>query len=488
MSQIEGESTRDRIYKGLSAQTLVTIVMGLLEIGVFAVMSRILTPEDFGYYAIIIAVTSLFQCLTEAGLGSAVIQNSNASQGYISTALALSVIIGVFFTILLFILAQPLSLLVGQGTTLITSFRWMSITLVLCSINSVTRAMFMRRLNFLKFGWCQVGAYIVSSAIGIIMAIKGYGVNAIIASTIANAVLMTIILFIVDGTYPSIKIERQYVKAIASYGGWLTGSVILRRITTEVDKLILTRWLPVASIGAYNRPSNFISRLQEQVIGIFDTVLFPILSSLNSDLGRLNRTFIKSVSLVSWFSTIFAAVFFICAEVLIEIFFGSDWLWLTDIFRILSVSIIFLSHSRIGDCYFRSLGWMKAYFNIRLIVCIFTIVCVYVGCHYDILGVAIGVVVSRVFDCIVKYGYLSLRMSIHPIDIIKAIVASSWLTFIVSGISYIIIMQMNYSEYFGILLFITIGISLLIFRPKWFGRDYYDNVYLAARAKLSRRG
>ncbi len=478
-------STRDIIYKGLSAQAIVTIVMGLLEIGVFAIMSRLLTPEDFGYYAIIIAVTSLFQCLTEAGLGSAVIQRSNATPEYISTALALSIIIGATFTILLFILAQPLSILVGQGTTLTTSFRWMSTTLILCSINSVTRAMFMRTLNFLKFGWCQIGAYIISSGIGIIMAINGYGVNAIISLTIANAVLMTVILFIVDGTYPKIKIERQYIKEIASYGGWLTGSVILRRITTELDKLIITRWIPIASIGAYNRPSNFISRIQEQVIGIFDTVLFPILSSLNSNPSGLSRTFLKSVSLISWFSTIFAAGFFICAEILINIFFGSDWLWLTDIFRILSVSIIFLSHSRVGDCFFRSLGWMKAYFNIRLIVCIFTLACVYIGCRYDILGVAIGVVISRIFDCVVKYCYLSTRINVHLSDMIKSIFTSTWATLIVSGISYVVMSQMNHGEYVGILLFIICGLLLLLFKPKWFGQEYYDNVYSVVKAKIS---
>ena len=114
MNQLKEESTRDKVYKGLSAQTLVTIVMGLLEVGAFAIMSRLLTPEDFGYYAIIIAVTSLFQCLTEAGLGSAVIQRSNVTSGYISTALALSVLIGSIFTVLLFILAQPLLEIIAQ--------------------------------------------------------------------------------------------------------------------------------------------------------------------------------------------------------------------------------------------------------------------------------------------------------------------------------------------------------------------------------------
>ena len=184
--------TQSKVYKGLSSQTLIAIIMGVLEISVFALMSRLLSQQDFGYYAIIIAVVSIFYSLTEAGLGSAVIQRKNATKEYISTALGLSVILGVFFTILLLALANPLSMLMGYGDDLTNSFRWMSVTLLLCSVNSVAQAMFMRTLDFMKFGLCRMVAYIISSTIGVVMAIYGYGVNAIIASVILSSFENTI--------------------------------------------------------------------------------------------------------------------------------------------------------------------------------------------------------------------------------------------------------------------------------------------------------
>ena len=95
-----------KVYKGISSQTIITIVMGVLEISVFAIMSRLLSQEDFGYYAVILAVVGVFHCFTEAGLGSAVIQKQNASKEYISTALGLSAILGVLFTVLLLAFAN----------------------------------------------------------------------------------------------------------------------------------------------------------------------------------------------------------------------------------------------------------------------------------------------------------------------------------------------------------------------------------------------
>ena len=478
-------NTRNQVYRGLSSQTLVVILMGVLEIGVFTLMSRLLTPEDFGYYAIIVAVVSVFQCITEAGLGSAVIQRSDAPKEFISTALGWSVILGVLFSILSIALAQPLSEWMGYGNKLTTPLRWMSITILLCSVNSVVRALFMNRLDFMKFGWCQVLAYVISSGVGIAFAIAGYGVKSVVASAVINAVMMTIILFWVRGEIPSIRIYSRYNKDILSYGGWLTCSVIVRRMTTELDKFILTRWLPVAQIGAYNRPSGFITSIVDRVNGIYDTVLFPILSSFNNDREKLRGSFLSSASLVSWASMILMAGFVLSAQIVIDIFFGADWEWLVSIFRILSLSILFLAYSRIGDCYFRSLGWVKAYFYIRLIVCFITLACVYVGCQYGITGVAIGVVVSRFMDSLIKLLYLTIGLSVRFCDLVKAVLTPTWITMLVTIGCYMMTRYVPYGEYTAVLLFVGLGLVLLTATPKVFGKEYYENVYMVVRRKVS---
>lgn len=478
--------TQNQVYKGMSSQTLIAIIMGVLEVSVFALMSRLLSQEDFGYYAIIIAVVSVFQCLTEAGLGSAVVQRTNAPREYISTALGLSTILGVIFTILLLALAKPLSMLMGHGVELTSSLRWMSITLLLCSVNSVAQAMFMRSLDFMKFGLCRVVAYIASSAIGIVMAAMGYGVNAIIISAIANALLTTVILFVVRGEHISIKVHPMYIKEIVSYGGWLTGSVIVRRITTELDKFILAHWIPVAQIGAYNRPAGFITSVTGKVTGIYDIVLFPILSSFKEDKSKVNDAFLKSISLISWFTAILSACFVLGAQPIIDIFFGPDWNWLITIFRILSVSVLFLSYTSIGECFFRSLGLVKAYFVVRSATCIITLLSVYLGAQYGILGVAIGVFVSRLFDCVLKFVYLASKISVNIVDVAKSVFVPTWATALIATISYFIVKSVAYGEYFGVFIFGITSLILAIVVPKIFGNDYYENIYLVVKNKLAR--
>ena len=476
--------TQSKVYKGLSSQTLIAIIMGVLEISVFALMSRLLSQQDFGYYAIIIAVVSVFQSLTEAGLGSTVIQRNDATKEFVSTALGLSTILGVFFTVLLFLLSGPLSILMGYDDDLANSFRWMSVTLLLCSINSVAQAMFMRTLDFMKFGLCRMLAYIVSSTIGIVMAIYGHGVNAIIASVVSNTVLTTFILFVVRGEFPNVRIYPQYVKDILSYGGWLTASVIVRRITTELDKFILTRWLPVAQIGAYNRPAQFLTSITTKVTDIFDVVLFPILSSFNEDRAKIKDSLLKSISLISWFGLIFTALLVLGSQIIIDIFFGAEWEWLITVFRVLSLSVLCLFHTAICDCYFRSLGYVKAYFYARSITCIITLICVFVGAQYDILGAAIGVLVSRVFDSIFKLIYLSFKLSVNFLDVIKSLLTPMWLITIVAIACYLIVCYVNCGAYVGVFVFGVICLAISACTPKIFGKDFYESIYLVAKEKI----
>ena len=96
-----------KTLKGLSSQTFVTIIMGILELIVFSLMSRLLTRSEFGMYAILQSVIMIFRCLSEAGLGAAIIQKKETTFKFIDTAFTLSIGFGLLFTIIFLCLAKP---------------------------------------------------------------------------------------------------------------------------------------------------------------------------------------------------------------------------------------------------------------------------------------------------------------------------------------------------------------------------------------------
>ena len=88
------KSNSQKIIKGISSQTIVTIVLGVVEIVSFSIMSRLLTKSDFGYYAAVTAIVAIFACFSDAGFGSAIIQRKDITKRFIDNAFTLSLIFG----------------------------------------------------------------------------------------------------------------------------------------------------------------------------------------------------------------------------------------------------------------------------------------------------------------------------------------------------------------------------------------------------------
>ena len=162
-------SNRTKIlFQGISIQTLITIIMGVLEVVYFAIMSRLLLKSDFGYFAAISGIMVICMSLSEAGLGAAVIQKKDASDSHISTAFTLSFLLGLAFSIIVFILSEKIANILVDNT-LTMPLRLMSSTIFLHSLISVGNAILYRKLAFKRIGINSIVAYAISCFIGVII-------------------------------------------------------------------------------------------------------------------------------------------------------------------------------------------------------------------------------------------------------------------------------------------------------------------------------
>lgn len=467
-----------KFFKGISTQTIITLTMGVMEIVVFAIISRLLSKEDFGYYAAISGIIAIFLSISEAGLGSSIIQKKDASNTFVSTAFTWSLIIGSVISIIVFILAPYLANIIADSKLTIP-LRAMSITILLNSIISVGNGILYRKLSFKTVGLISIISYFTASTVSIIMASMGLGLYAVIALPITNAITHSCFLFYFVN-YPKLQIHRNETKEIVSFGGWLTLGVIFNNITHQLDKLLLPKWMSVETLGAYNRPAGFVSSISMRINGIFDTVLFPMLSDFQNDRSKVKEVFRMSVSLLNSFSIILAAVFFFNAHLIIAIFFGEDWLDLIPVMQIISISIIFNINGRLVDCFFRSLAYVKLGFYLRVLAAAITFGCIYVGASYDVQGVAMAIVTANIANILIKLGFLSKKTEVSIWDIIYRMFVA-WrpvIPILLIGIPFLIYGNGSIVNDIGFaILFSAIICIELIFFPKFVGEIYYVRVY-----------
>lgn len=479
------ENTGKKVINGLKSQTVVTVILAILQLSYFSIMSRLLTTEDFGYFAVITAVTTIFNSLSEVGLGASIIQRKNITVGFIHTAFTLSIILGLVFMLLLIVSSHFLSSLLVNNDRLTISFSMMSITLLLCSVNSVMRALFVKDLHFMKNGLLECISFVLSSVIGILMAIYGCAFYSIIVAILFNDILRFIMFFIFCRSKLGIAIEKSAVNDILNYGGWLTASSIIRNIANQIDKFVLTSMWTVSMVGLYNRPSGLIHKFSSITNGIFDTVLFPILSNFQDEKEKIRKSYILSNNLLSFFAFIAAYVLVLGSDLIIDLFLGNKWIDLEVLMQLCTLMIIFFAFSRINDCFFRSLGMVKELFIVRVILCVVTAIGLVIGSKFGLNGAVIGLIVGRLIENISKFTIINRMLNVSGKEFCTGILHSIGLISILFVLSYAI------KSYFdcgiiSLISFVIFSLASIAINPHLLGQDVFQQIYLPIKEKLQK--
>ena len=482
-------SNSSKVIKGMSSQTLVTIVLGVVEIVSFSIMSRLLSQDDFGYYAAITAITIVFSTFSETGIGSAIIQQKDLTKQYVNNAFTISLLFGSFLSLLLLVLAGPLSRIVADES-MKTPLMLMSGTLVLRCLSSVNVGLMHRKLQFLRIGIIKLVAQIITTGIAVYLAYKGYGYYAIITKAVLYAILGYLLSLILCNTRFGLELDKNVFKKIFSFSGWLMASVMFRNLSHEIDRLMMPRLLSVTALGAYNRPKDFVEQMSSKLNGIFDSALFPVLSSMQENKQALSSAYRRSLTIMNVFALLVTMGFMFNSELLIRIFFGEQWLKLEPVMLIISCSLLFNFDGRLADCYLRSLAMTKQQFFFRIFETVVKVIGVLIGFKWDIIGVAISVVVTNSLAKFIKIIYIGNKLDIRKRQVL-GIIISSWrfglLMVPVCAAAYWFLPNTWGGDIAMAVVYCVITVIIFLFMPRFVGQRYYDDVYVKIMSFLNQK-
>lgn len=475
----QATSNTQKVVKGISSQTIVTIVLGIVEVLAFSIMSRLLSKEDFGYYAAITAITAVFSSLSETGIGSAIVQKKDLTSRYINNAFTISLIIGSLLMVSLFLLSGVLARTVVDET-LVVPLRLISVTLLCHCLTSVNRSIMQRRLQFFRMGLIDLISLVVTTIIAVLLAIRGYGFYAILVKAIFASILSLILTYVFAKTKYSLALDKQTFKSIFGFSGWLMVSSVFRNFAQQADRLLMSRLLSVASLGAYNRPKDFITSISSKFTTIFDSALFPVLSGIQDKKDSMKNAYTTSLYYMNILSLLLAMAFCFNSELIIRVFFGKEWISLNTVFRLLSLSVIFSVDGTLADCYLRSLALTKQQFVFRVFQLVLTIVGLVIGSKWGIVGVAMSVVIVNAIMILAKLLYLSNWVEVSFAESMKIMVGSWKFSLLMGPVLILLLVFLPSTLGCNIILliaFLVLSVICFFIFPDLVGKKYKDVAY-----------
>ena len=266
------------------------------------VLARLLAPEVYGLMALITVFTAILQVFVDSGLGNALIQKKDADDLDFSSVFFFHLAMCIALYLLLFFCA-PLIATFYHNPELTAVIRVLGITLLIAGVKNVQQAYVSRKLQFKRFFFATLGGTIGAAVIGIAMAYMGFGVWALVAQSLFNAIIDTIILWFTVRWRPKWQFSLARLKELLKYGWKLLASSLLHTFYTNLRTLVIGKLYTSADLAYYEKGQSFPTLIVSNINASIDSVLLPTMSGVQDSreaVKAITRRAIVTSSYLMW--------------------------------------------------------------------------------------------------------------------------------------------------------------------------------------------
>jgi O-antigen/teichoic acid export membrane protein len=262
---------------------------------------RILSPADYGLFALCMAPSTFFGALVVVAPTSLTIQRrEHGDRQAAEIAGLLLALAGVAFLLVVAALAAiawsygeaqvwPLGLALAAGVF------WPS------CVTGFLQSRFERRLEFRLVSLFELAAGVAGAGTTIGCAFAGAGVWSLAAGSCCAAMLQCLLLLHAGGfPSPSFRLGRL-LREDAGYGAHVTLGTLVTQVFDAAETLLLGRLLGTGGLGAWRTARELVNVPLAKVMPIVNRVGFPAYARLGADFAAIRRYTLLSLRVLAAF-------------------------------------------------------------------------------------------------------------------------------------------------------------------------------------------
>lgn len=259
-------------------------------IGIF--MARMLSPEDYGITALPAVFMAVAGIFAGGGFYAAMVRKSDLNDSDLSTAFYYSTGVGVLMYIALFS-ASPWIAEFYNAPILKPLMRVTALGFLYGPLGTPQCIILTRKMDFATPMKIGVVSRILTGSIGIALAYTGYGVWALVLSTMVGDIFALLCRCYVVRWYPKAKWSKESFKYLWGFGNKLMTSSLLDTLYGNITPVFIGKFYSPAELGVYNRAQGYAAMPSQNITATLASVTFPALSNMQGDDERLTRAYRK---------------------------------------------------------------------------------------------------------------------------------------------------------------------------------------------------
>ena len=356
---------------------------------------RILSVEDYGLMAIAMGFIAILLPLSELGLGSALVQRKELDDVIIGKTFGF-VVLASALCALAFYLFSPLIASLFDAPKLDPVIKVLSLSLIVLSFGIVPRALLQRDLDFKSQSIVDLVSGISGGVVALFMAIRGYGIWALIGSFLTNAIMSSVGLVIIARFWRWPNFNLRGLTDVMSFGKWLTLNQFAWLLWAQADVLIIGKILGERLLGFYSVAKHISILPQGKLQGILNLVAFPAYSKTRQSGENPAYYFVKYLRMSSLVTfPVFAGLSLVAPE-FVMLILGEKWQNAILPIQLISLAMPFKVLESAFAPFLYALGHVKKSLGNVLIAFALMVTLLMIGTQGGLAGVASAWAVSTV--------------------------------------------------------------------------------------------
>ena len=367
-------------------------------------LTRILSPEEFGLIGLIMIFIAIGNALVEGGLGNSLIRDNESGPEDYSTVFYTNMLISVAVYAVLFFTA-PLIANYFEREVLIDIIRVYGLILVITAFSSVKKSILMKELAFKKLTLVSMPGVFTGSATGLIMAYQGYGAWSLVFLHLVTQATTAVFIWSKTDWTPRWVFSRNRIIYHWNFGYKLMLSSVLNALFTEIYSVVIGKRFSVVSLGHYNRAKTYNLYPVDLLSQVVSKVSYPLLSKMKEDKEKVSALYKSILRSIFFIVAPLMLTLGVVAEPLFLFLFSEKWLPAVPYFQILTFSSILLPVHSFNLNVFKVFDRTDLYLKVALIKKVLIVVVVALGLAFGIYELLIGMVVASYIALIINTWY-----------------------------------------------------------------------------------
>ncbi|MDD5165868.1 MAG: lipopolysaccharide biosynthesis protein [Candidatus Omnitrophica bacterium] len=384
------EGLAKKTIRGISWNMLSQIIQQVIRFVVIIVLTRFLSPQDFGIFAMAIVFTEFIHPFRERGFQIALVQKDNIDEGYQSTAFWSICCLAVVLYAISYISA-PFVGWFFHSPLLAQIIPVIALIFLMTPFGAIQWALLNRKLDFKLMAFIETVAVLGYGVAACILVSKGFGVWSLVLATLIREFIYSLMFWFSHSWRPLFKFSFKKFKELLRFGASCTGADILNYGINYFDNMMVGKFLGAAPLGFYNLAFNTITQPETKIIWQVVGVVLPVYSLIKDDQERIRRAYLKTIKMVMIIIVPIISILFIEASDFVLTFYGSKWLPTVLPIRIMCFYGLIRALTCIATPIFLSKGRPDIEFKLTIFrLCIF-VLSVFIGIRYGIIGVSTAI-------------------------------------------------------------------------------------------------